>query len=497
MLPAFRMRTLLSLAIVGLSFSGFTTGITTRTTTIPPTVAFRNGRSSLPFLCEKLRGGASDEGKKTRKRKKKSKGKGKAKKVIDDAMKEKDSAEALGDAIRDRADILREDGTKGDPLVESINGSVASVGRAMGASDVDVLAGDAGGVEASPSSVIANYFLKSHGGAHLLQSFSSLLATTCALGSVFLTTKCSSIDADGAIGNAKWTLMLLRRTMVFAMIKHVSGLLASASLAAKAIPKIGISQSRKWMEDVVKEPVAQYVFYTALILLWLPSKTLLSAESVATTWWWPRQRWIVSILVGPILLREIVSNMLVISDILVLWNVGSKNDNAILESLLKTSQSGVNAVMSLLVSPSKWRSADPAGKQEILAGLISKASLFLEASVGGILVLDLVVGLMRIIFGILGGRPSFTEMLTKIIVIRLYVHYLVWIRRKNLLKLATEIRGGAAQLPFWLLDSLYNPGKALGISTKKVSGEEDDDDEKKLSWKDSLSVGLGLDSKSS
>jgi hypothetical protein len=396
---------------------------------------------------------------------------------------------------------LRQDKINGDPLLESIDGSVASVGRAMGASDFDMhTAGDAGGVDASPSSVIANYFLKSHGGAHLLQSASSLLATACALGAVFMTTKySSSIDANGAVGNARWTLVLLRRTMIFAMIKHVSGLLASASLAAKAIPEIGITQSRKWMEDIVREPVAQYVFYTALILLWLPNKTFLLAASeittknIATTWWWPRQRWIVSCLVGPIILRETVSNMLVISDILVLWSVGSKNDNALLENLLKTSQSIVNAIMSLLVSPTKWRSADPAGRQEILAGLISKASLFLEAGVGGILVLDLVIGFMRMILGVLGGRLAWYEIITKLIVIRLYVHYLVWIRRKNLSKLGTEIRGGAAQLPFWLLDTLDDPAKALGISKAKVVKENNDEE---FSWTDSLSVGLGLDKSS-
>jgi hypothetical protein len=403
--------------------------------------------------------------------------------------------------LRDSGDILRQDKINGDPLLESIDGSVASVGRAMGASDFDKqTAGDAGGVDASPSSVIANYFLKSHGGAHLLQSASSLLATACALGAVFMTTKFSSLDADGAVGNARWTLVLLRRTMIFAMIKHVSGLLASASLAAKAIPEIGIPQSRKWMEDIVREPVAQYVFYTALILLWLPSKTFLlapsemSSKAIATTWWWPRARWIVSCLVGPILLREIVSNMLVISDILVLWSVGSNNDNAILETLLSTSQSIVNAIMSLLVSPTKWRSADPAGRQEILAGLISKVSLFLEAGVGAILVVDLAIGFIRMILGVLGGRLAWYEILTKLIVIRLYVHYLVWIRRKNLSKLGMEIRGGAAQLPFWLLDTLDDPAKALGISKAKVVKEKNDGEE--LSWTDSLSVGLGLDKSS-
>ena len=368
----------------------------------------------------------------------------------------------------------------------------------MGASDFDVDTQDAGGVEASPSSVIANYFLKSHGGAHLLQSASSLLAMTCAMGSIFLTLKYSSTAPDGAAGNAKWTLLLLRQAMIFAMIKHVSGLLASASLAAKAIPEIGISQSRKWMEDIVQKPVAQYVFYAALILLWLPSRSFIlastneAAKSISTTWWWPRHRWMVSFLVGPILLRETVSNMLVISDILVLWNVSSKEDNAVLEGILKYSQTIVNALMSLLVSPSKWRSANPAERQDILAGLVSKASLALETGVGGILVADSVVGCMRMIFGILGGRLAWHEILTKIIVIRLYVHYLIYIRRKNLSTLATEMRGGAAQLPFWLLDTLNDPAKALGISKDEVSKKENED----LSWKETLFVGFGLDKSS-
>ena len=95
------MRTLLSLVILCSSFSKFATGIKTTTTTKTcPTPTFRNGRSSLPFVREQLRGGGSSDGASKKKRKKKSKSKGKAQKVINDAMKEKDSAEALGDAIR-------------------------------------------------------------------------------------------------------------------------------------------------------------------------------------------------------------------------------------------------------------------------------------------------------------------------------------------------------------------------------------------------------------
>ena len=393
--------------------------------------------------------------------------------------------------LRERADAVLSEGTSEDPSIESIDKSVSSVGRAMGASDFDSTT-NAGGVDASPEAVIANYFLKSHGGAHLLQTACSVMAQMFAMGSIFVTVKYSSKDAGSAIGNAKWTLAFLRSTMVFAMVKHISGLIASASLAAKAIPKIGISQSRKWMEDIVREPVAQYVFYSALILLWLPLKAFQDADgSVSTMWWWPKQRFIVSLLVAPILLREFVSNVLVVYDMAVLWSVSSKDDNAILEKALQYSQSIVNAVMSLVVSPEKWRSADSAGRQEILAGLVSKNSLFAECGVGSVLVIDSVVGLLRLMFGILGGRPAWHEMLLKLVIIRLYVHFLVWTRRKNISKLVTEMRGGAAQFPFWLLDSLYDPAKALGISKTKVPAEGDEE-EKEMSWKDTLTVGLGL-----
>lgn len=402
-------------------------------------------------------------------------------------MKEKDAAEALGDAIRDRADAVLNDGAGGDPSLESIDKMVSSVGRAMGASDFDANA-DAGGVEASPGAVIANYFLKSHGGAHLLQTACSLMAQMFAMGSILVTMKYSSKDA---VGNAKWTLALLRSSMAFAMVKHISGLIASASLAAKAIPNIGISQSRKWMEDIVREPVAQYVFYTALVLLWLPLKAFQDAAgSVSTMWWWPKQRFIVTLLVAPILLREFVSNVLVVYDMVVLYDVSSKEDNALVETALKYSQSAVNAVMSLVVSPEKWRSADSAGRQELLAGVVSKSSLFAESGVGAILVIDALVGFLRMVFGILGGRPAFYEMVLKLVIIRLYVHFLVYTRRKNISKLVTEMRGGAAQFPFWLLDSLYDPAKALGISKPKLATDEDGNTN--MSWKDTLSVGLGL-----
>jgi hypothetical protein len=377
----------------------------------------------------------------------------------------------------DRADILRQ----GDPYLQSIDWSVRSVGHALGASDVIMtMSEQGGGVEAPPMSVIANYFLKSHGGAHWLQSLLSSLATASALGAMQAVSK----------QNDKWALVLLRRAMLFAMLKHISGLLASASVAATAIPKVGLSKARKWMEEIVREPVAQYVFYTALLLLWAPT-------SLPAVWWWPRHGWVVSLLVAPILFREVISTLLVVSDCMVLWNVGSNQENGILEQILKVSQSTVNAGMSLLVGPTKWRPANPAQRQAILATLISKMSLAFEAGVGAFLIIDLFIGL---IFGMSGGqRTSWYEGLTKLLVVRLYTHYLLWSRKKKLFKLATEVRGGAVQLPFWILDTLYEPAKALGIKTVSQSVGIDRGDpkgegleEQGMTWKDCLIVGLGL-----
>jgi hypothetical protein len=325
---------------------------------------------------------------------------------------------------------------------------------------------DGGGVEAAQSSVLAHYFLKSHGGAHALQCLTSLLATL------------SGVAAITLFAGKPMGFTLLQRTMMFAMIKHVSGLLASASIAAKAIPKIGLSQARQWMEQIALDPVSQYVFYTALVLLWLPSKSRLDAC------WWYKIAWIPPILVGPILVREIISNMLVISDILVLWSVGGDANG--IESVLKISQSAINAIMSALVSPTIWRSADPAERQAILAKLVSRVSLVLEGSVGVLLLADLGIGFVQTAFLSGANRPPFRESLVRLVCVRLYLHFL-WVRRKKIAKVAVTLRGGATKLPFWFLDFVYEPVKSMGL--ERPPKKEDDP----LVWSDYASIALGLD----
>ena len=368
---------------------------------------------------------------------------------------------------RDRGDILRDE----DPLLSSIDGSISSLGYALGASD-ERMRSDGGGVEATTTSVVANYFLKSHGGAHALQCACSLLATLSGFGAIMFQ-------------KSELGCSMLQRTMIFAMMKHVSGLLVGASLAAKAIPKIGLSQARGWMEKLVMDPVSQYVFYTALLLLWLPSRQRWPAR------WWSAFSIVPPILVGPVLLREVISSMLVISDILVLCSCGEENSSSeLIKTVLKVSQSVVNAVMSLLVSPSTWRESDPADRQAILAKLVARASLVFEVFVGLFLSSDFLIGFFDLAFGKSGQRPSLLDTMKRLVCVRLYIHFL-WVRRQKIGAMAVKLRGGAAQFPFWFMDVLLNPMTSMGITASTNSKSTEDN--YMSTWKDYALVGLGID----
>lgn len=331
-----------------------------------------------------------------------------------------------------------------DPLLKSIEWSISSVGHAMGASDHRMSEG--GGVEAATTSVVANYFLKSHGGVHGLQFVCSFLATISGLG--FLRFKSSPQG-----------LTMLQRTLIFAMIKHVSGVLGAAFIAAKAIPKIGLSNAKQWMEKLVLDPVSQYVFFTALVLVWLPS-----ALKLDSCWWWGKTP-LTLVLVGPILIREIISNALVLSDVLVLLHISG--DSELVDSVLKVANSTVNAVMSLLVSARTWRAADPSKRQAILANLVSQTSLGMEFGVGLLMLADTMHALSKFAFASGLLRPSFPEILSKLLCIRLYIHFL-WIRRRKIAKVAMNVRGGALKFPFWFLDIFDHPLGAMGVAAGKT-----------------------------
>jgi hypothetical protein len=401
----------------------------------------------------------------------------KNKKEIGKALKEKDAAQALGDAIRDRAEQLRRE----SPVFERIDQSVASVGRALGASDRRLMeepADDAaGGVEAAPTSVLMYYFLKSHGGAHALQCVCSLLATIAGLGSMLL--PCTS----------PLCLTLMKRCMLFAMVKHVSGLLATTFLTARAIPDVGFREARVWMEQLAIDPVSQYVFYAACTISWLPDHLPTDGALL----WWQAYPMVPSLLVGPVVLREIISIALVLSDVLVLWICGSseEGDNRAVKMLLSLSQSFVNAVMSILVTPKLWRSANAAKRQEILARLTSKLSLALEVLVGLLFTADAGKGVLEFSFAAMSQRPPFLQLVKRLLCTRLYLHFL-WTRRRKISRLATTIRGGAGKLPMYVIDVLMDPRSSLGLLPGEQQQQSSSNEP--LTWKDYISLALGFDS---
>lgn len=499
---------------------------------------------------------------------------------VNQVLKEKDSAaQALGDAIRDRADQLlqlrprryedhdydddggtpaavrlpfvsdtsrngdletppfsttvhrnRRDGT----MTNTMPDSMRSLGWAMGATDyyssaaaetisrntgspVDLTTGmehpvGAGGVEAAPASVLVHYFLKSHGGAHALQCTCSALAAAAGLGAILLWHPPISAGATSTTTTTALSLTLLKRSLLFAMIKHVSGLVAASYLAATAIPDTGFRQAVQWMRELVTDPVSQYVFYAATILLWLPPTGKTAAVAAG---WWQSYRLAPVILVGPVVLREVISTALVLSDVLVLTacsgRSSSSTSSGILKRLLTVSQAVVNAVMSLLVTPTVWRSATAAQRQAILAKLTSKVSLAMEVAVGLLMLVDAIVRVLSLIFtssssnGGGGGSYGTTTLLPlvkSLVCTRLYVQFL-WTRRRKIRQLAATVRGGAGAVPLYVLGVLLDPSTSMGLVPALPSsafsappltanGSKESRSDIEWTWKDYASIALGL-----
>jgi hypothetical protein len=397
---------------------------------------------------------------------------------VNKVLHETDTADALGQAIRNHADELRNDETK------MINDSMKSLGWAMGAADHDLTTG---GIQIAPGTVLANYFLKSHGGAHGLQSICSILAATTGFAALLVPPS-----------KVATRLALIKRCLIFAMVKHASGLLAGSFVAAQSIPMTGYRKAVEWMKDLANDPVSQYVFYTAIMLLWLPSssaKTSAASAAAATTtstsivpldFWWKSYQVVPIILLAPILLREVLSTVFVVSDILLLQATLAKqdesasSDNQLLRNVLIASSTMINAAMSLLVTPAKWRSSSVMERQEIVAKLVSRLSIAFELAAGLILAAD-------VAFTTAGG--GLLKMVKQAICLRLYWQFL-WIRRRKINRLAEEVRGGAGEVPFYILSVLMDPRAAMGLTKDQTTSHKQ---EGQLSWKDYAAAALDLE----
>jgi len=488
-----------------------------------------------------------------------------AKNAINDAMKETDAATALGDAIRDRATTLRRDRL---PYSErTFDTALVSLGLSLGTAGTDKYVSVDGngvgkvdtmayyqyghgnsihpssrningqnhqhGVQPSTSAVIANYFLKTHGGTHVIQCLLSLLASVLGMACLVLPSFPSSAGATGtasaAVANmnsksisrkillSTMKYQLMQQTLLLAMAKHASGLLGAVFLGASRIPQLGVRNARRHLELVALDPVGQYLFYCSLLVAWMGwfgggngtsmsdymaglkgsviSIMNASAATAATSSdassgansqdtaavatqlldtlsqnpppWFLSQSYggsIISILIlGPILLREIVSVIWVFSDVLTLAFTSSGGmTGKLLSAMLSGCRSILDAAMSVLITSEKWRKADSFQRQRTLAKLVSQCSLTMELAVGGLLLGDAIYSFYSFAFiGSAGGdRLPFKFVLGKMACAHLYINYLLS-RRRKIATVVGSIRGGA--MFSRVLDVLIDPRKEMGL----------------------------------
>ncbi len=371
---------------------------------------------------------------------------------------------------------------------------------------------DGGSVEPSSSAVIANYFLKSHGGLHGIQSTMSILSVLFGFGSF----------AVPASKNLTLKIRLIQRTLLCALSKHLSGFIAAATASASQIPDIGWRETKLRIESFALDPVAQYLFYCALLVLWtngvstsklqIPNKVLASdaaaagaASNVATAvstsviipWWLKGSRniYCVICILGPILLREIISTIWVISDVLILYH-SSKIESTNPPILLKMGKNVIDAFMSILLTPSQWRGSNPAMKQKLLAKLVARISLGLEIGTGLILIMDAIRAFLDFSISSVDTRPSIVAVGKRLLCARLYINFMI-VRRSKVNDLVHNLRGGFMYVPVRVLDTLLEPQKAMGLNwgvIEKRNNDNDDGDSvgTPSSWKEWVGILTGF-----
>lgn len=352
---------------------------------------------------------------------------------------------------------------------------------------------DGGGVQPSSSAVIANYFLKSHGGLHGIQSIMSFLSVIFGISSIAI----NNINQSNIINNnnpqqlLSLKIRLIQRTLLCALSKHISGFIAAATASANRIPDIGWRETRLRMDRFALDPVSQYLFYCCILVLWtngvagtfgsgdvsslgkVAAGASASTALVSVPWWLKGSRnfYCTLCLIGPILLREIISTIWVIADVLVLQlssNLDSTTTTASDSNtknpsiVLKSGTTIIDSIMSLLLTPQQWRNANAATKQKLLARLVSKLSVGMEIGTGVILVYDAIRASIDFSISPVASRPSIVSVMKRLLCARLYINFLL-VRRKKVVDLVNGIRGGFVHVPTRVLDIMLEPGKAMGL----------------------------------
>ena len=408
---------------------------------------------------------------------------------------------------------------------------------------------------------ISDYFLKTHGGTHIVQFLLSLLtsglgvaclilppfpsstsylsastkATTIAgAGTATVTTKPSSSSSSilsHQILRSTLKYQLLQQTLVLGMAKHASGLLGAALIGATQIPNLGLRNVRRHLELVASvDPLGRYLFYCSLLVVWMgwftggcggassssagnmreyiarmrgsilsimnaaaattaaaaaasaastasssspeggggdtrSSSSSISQEAAVTTqllntlmespppWFLSRSYgYILPILIlMPVLLREIISVIWVISDVLSLMVVSTKSKSVkvLLGSFLSSCRTILDGSLRVLLAMTSNTNeelslssyADSFHRQRTLAVLVLQCSSVMELAVGGILFWDAIQSFWNFAFvtptvtmtttTISGARLPFKCVLGKMACAHLYLNFLQSTKRRK------------------------------------------------------------------
>ncbi len=374
--------------------------------------------------------------KKSKPRKANVKGRTANKKEIQKAMaKTTDVADILGQEIRNRRDILLS-----DPVNLYYDASMSSLGYALGMSvppDYNELPSqrneeeDGKTMEANDSYQdrrrvkLENYFFKSHCGLYWIQTLSSLLASVLGTWSVSIVLRQAMVSQSSALSNGALPFVLMRRCFLTALSKYITGFGAIILLSAAQIRSIGLHRTRtrirKILTSTEEGAIAQYLFYCAILLVWTrPQKDYNILP------WYMSHVPLVTCLLGPILLREIVHVAWVISDIMVIISRGQKHGAGFLIHLLHSSFAAVfNGWMRLLVGSDMWSKADSLTRQRLLSVLAMRLSLLMELCTGCLILLDTLRKFADYCLIIPGSqRPPLIDVVKGVFCSRLYIHYL-------------------------------------------------------------------------
>ena len=334
----------------------------------------------------------------------------------------------------------------------------------------------------------------------VLPPFPSAAATLVATSTTNTSTKNTSTTLTSTqltrkILNATTKHQLLQQTLLLAMAKHISALAGAVLLGAQRIPTLGIRNARRHLEYVACDPVGQYLFYCSILVVWLgwfgsggssgtnngmdfvsglrrsvisiqngarsataaaaaegttenveveTMTQLLDVLSQSSPPWFLSQSHggtiIPMIMLTPILLREVISILWVVSDVLSLaFTTSGGMTGKFCQGVLSTARSVLDAFMSIVISSDQWRKADSFQRQRTLAKLVSQISLVLEVIVGVVLFGDAIQAFWGFSFGgssgatsgsIVGVRLPLKIVVGKMACAHLYMNFLLSRRRK-------------------------------------------------------------------